>query len=148
MRRFRFIFKCLRISFIEKEIYLFFHPTYFVFESGSANSFYIRSSHFDNRPLHRSLKKILKTRIKPRSITANLLKQRIKDLSRYNILTVDDWTLNLIHESFPFGRTLQYIHQNSWLGALYMCNAPSNTRFSHAGEHLLTGRLNQTHWNR
>lgn len=73
-------FKCVDLDLfsnvcgflLQKKKFIYsFTPTYFVFESGSANSFYIRSSHFDNRPLHRSLKKILKTRIKPRSFTVN-----------------------------------------------------------------------------
>lgn len=70
----KFIFKCLRIFFIfiEREIYLFFHPSYFVFESRlDPPKAFKRSTHFDNRPLLWSLKKILKTRNKPRSSTAN-----------------------------------------------------------------------------
>lgn len=68
----KFIFNCLRIFlYLQKEKFIYSSTPHILCLKVDPPKAFKRSTHFDNRPLLWSLKKILKTRNKPRSITAN-----------------------------------------------------------------------------
>lgn len=109
-----------------------------------------RSTQFDNRPLHRSLKKkILKTKLSCGYLgPISQLKQRniLRIFSRES--TTGLWTCFMGHspldELFTFNKTADQSRGSCVMRFLIH----GKWRFSHAGEQLLAVRLNQTHRNK
>lgn len=151
MRRLRFIFICLRIFIIEREIYLFFHPANFVFAMRSAYSFILKDP--PNLTIDPSTglwkKKILKTKLSCGYLgPISQLKQRniLRIFSRES--TTGLWTCFMSHspldELFTFNKTADQSRGSCVMRFLIH----GKWRFSHAGEQLLAVRLNQTHRNK
>lgn len=126
MRRLRFIFICLRIFIIEREIYLFFHPANFVFAMRSAYSFILKDPpNLTIDPSTGLWKKILKTKLSCGYLgPISQLKQRniLRIFSRES--TTGLWTCFMSHSPLD---ELFNIQQNSWSVARFMCNAFSNS---------------------